>query len=1003
MAEGNIKNEDLFAKDAITKTLKDVKKLIGEFEKLEKVVIDVAKASKKDLSKTNTKTVSGLNKQKEAIEKINIAEKASNDIKKRKQQLQARFKAANSDEIQGNVLLNEQLKEQNRINRRIVTENNKVFGAYKNLSTRLNRLRKEYKDLAAQEAQGIKLSKEQRKTMKRLRTEINSTDASLKKIDKSVGQSQRNVGNYTSAWGKLGQTIKRGFVALGIVGGVQAVSRAFRDAFNRIKEFDSEFATIRGLTGETTEELASLRQEIIDVAGSSRKTSNEVAKLATTLLTLGKTKDEVIDLLEPINNLAIGLQTTSEEAADFLGQTLNAFQKSSESGQEFADIIANVRKSTSLNFQRIKDALAFVAPTANALNLTLGRTSALIGVLQDNGIRAARAGRLLNTSFARLVKQGISLDEALNKINSSTDRLKTATDLFGAESFTLGLILSDNLDRVDELANSFDNLSEGSLKTLTDEQLDTLAGQFDILDSTYEKFILSIENGDGRISRAIKGTIKSIIGLIDTLTVLNTTVDDFTIQAEKGEKNFVETLIGSTDDIDEIFLRLRGQLNRTREQLKKVTDRRADIGGAFNKLFSPGTIGEDKVLEALEGQLRKRIEILQLAIDNPSQFLADAEKELDTVEEIEKTVKEIKKRELDLIDRDQLTKLEELKLELKQIEESRERLVTGTTQNEIDAFNGLTIQAEQLQKVIDVYERLLKGETREGGQIKKGPLSDKELRNAVAEDIEDRLKKEEEAIQRLQSIITDSLNTVGQLVDDLFIVKIERLNSDLLATQRRTDQLINKAEQSRLGAQESIAFEQKKEAELERERLETLKRQQQTQALFTVLQSFNSNVAGGSQSPLTDTVRDIGILRALAQSFGSAFDGVDDTGGRGGIDKKGGKLWVLHPREQVWSEKNRSEVGYKSREEIIDIVKNSENNSLLSNDLLQGNNIKVLEQSKNDRDQRSLLKEIKAVNRSLKSMHNDKDLIDVDSLRNVLKHTKKRGNKKVVTISKLHK
>ena len=1003
MAEGNIKNEDLFAKDAITKTLKDVKKLIGEFEKLEKVVIDVAKASKKDLSKTNTKTVSGLNKQKEAIEKINIAEKASNDIKKRKQQLQARFKAANSDEIQGNVLLNEQLKEQNRINRRIVTENNKVFGAYKNLSTRLNRLRKEYKDLAAQEAQGIKLSKEQRKTMKRLRTEINSTDASLKKIDKSVGQSQRNVGNYTSAWGKLGQTIKRGFVALGIVGGVQAVSRAFRDAFNRIKEFDSEFATIRGLTGETTEELASLRQEIIDVAGSSRKTSNEVAKLATTLLTLGKTKDEVIDLLEPINNLAIGLQTTSEEAADFLGQTLNAFQKSSESGQEFADIIANVRKSTSLNFQRIKDALAFVAPTANALNLTLGRTSALIGVLQDNGIRAARAGRLLNTSFARLVKQGISLDEALNKINSSTDRLKTATDLFGAESFTLGLILSDNLDRVDELANSFDNLSEGSLKTLTDEQLDTLAGQFDILDSTYEKFILSIENGDGRISRAIKGTIKSIIGLIDTLTVLNTTVDDFTIQAEKGEKNFVETLIGSTDDIDEIFLRLRGQLNRTREQLKKVTDRRADIGGAFNKLFSPGTIGEDKVLEALEGQLRKRIEILQLAIDNPSQFLADAEKELDTVEEIEKTVKEIKKRELDLIDRDQLTKLEELKLELKQIEESRERLVTGTTQNEIDAFNGLTIQAEQLQKVIDVYERLLKGETREVGQIKKGPLSDKELRNAVAEDIEDRLKKEEEAIQRLQSIITDSLNTVGQLVDDLFIVKIERLNSDLLATQRRTDQLINKAEQSRLGAQESIAFEQKKEAELERERLETLKRQQQTQALFTVLQSFNSNVAGGSQSPLTDTVRDIGILRALAQSFGSAFDGVDDTGGRGGIDKKGGKLWVLHPREQVWSEKNRSEVGYKSREEIIDIVKNSENNSLLSNDLLQGNNIKVLEQSKNDRDQRSLLKEIKAVNRSLKSMHNDKDLIDVDSLRNVLKHTKKRGNKKVVTISKLHK
>ena len=279
---------------------------------------------------------------------------------------------------------------------------------------------------------------------------------------------------------------------------------------------------------------------------------------------MGNSEKAVKLLLKPVNDLSIALNTTSEEAADFLGQTLNAFGKGAESGKEFADIIANVRTSTSLDFQRISDALGYVAPTANALGLSLGQVSAQIGVLQDNGIKAARAGRLLNSSFARLVKKGKTLDEALQDINESQDKVATATNLFGAESFTLGIILADNIEKTAELANEFDNLSEGSLKTLTDAQLKSLDAQLDTLDSTYEKFILHIEKGDGVLSSIFSSAIGSVTKFIDYIDKVNLSLSSLKKGAVGAKEEIVKAfsyfaapsgdiLIKHLDTIDSII------------------------------------------------------------------------------------------------------------------------------------------------------------------------------------------------------------------------------------------------------------------------------------------------------------------------------------------------------------------------------------------------------------------------------------------------------------------
>jgi len=94
------------------------------------------------------------------------------------------------------------------------------------------------------------------------------------------------------------------------------------------------------------------------------------------------------------------------------------------------------------------------------------------------------------SGFARLVDKGLSLDQALAKINESTNKTSTAAELFGTEAFTLGLILADNVEKTKRLADEFDNLSEGALAKLKDEQLKSVDAQLKVLNSTWESFIL---------------------------------------------------------------------------------------------------------------------------------------------------------------------------------------------------------------------------------------------------------------------------------------------------------------------------------------------------------------------------------------------------------------------------------------------------------------------------------------------------------------------------------
>lgn len=1105
-----IRNTDLFSADVFKKTQEDAKLLVEELNKLETSLVEVAKAQKQILSNQDNQSKKSIEETNTSINKLNEAERITLKVRKEKENLEARLKQGRKKQTQDNEVIRQQIQAEAKTRRTAAKEALKLTNAYDRESRKLAELRKKYKGLAISEKE---VSKEQ----KELLVQITLLDSKLKRVDKTVGQSQRNVGNYASGLNRVGASLKSILFAGGVVGVFLGIGRAIKNAFNRVREFDKEMQNLAGIAGIARKDLKSTEETIKNVAGSSIKTSNEVAKLATTLFALGKTQREVEQLLKPTNDLSIALGATSDEAGELLVSTLNAFGKGADEGEKFADVIAKMRTSTSLDFERIKDSLGFVSATASVLNLTIGETGALVGVLQDNGVKAARAGRLLNSSFIKLAKEGKTLEGSLDRINEAQERGATSMELlqiaeadFGTQSASLGVILANNRDRVAELSNEFDNLSEGSLKELTDEQLKSMDAQLKILDSTWEKFLLNIENGEGILSDIFRNSITSATRLIERIDNLSVSLKN--INKIGGRENLLKSYTDAVTGLD-IF---QTKQEAVTEAVDKKTDELAEKIVAKNKEAQKTILKDiekrikddikllDEVGVAEQFNVEKRINANILLLKKLRLLNQEEEKSVKVIEEkneeIGKTVKAtreltglIEKQEKVVSDLNtqlkQATSEEEIfsiSFDIKFQKEELERLkrIASSTREEFELqqvnliedgterqIAHMQVRHNKLLKLIRTNSKTTAKEKEElekkaekdfddkatNLQIKKGVEAIKRDEKIFQEQFkqkrtgfktEEAFEKEKEAqfkaarkialqdelelleqfgdektklrqeeikaelqglnefekgLNKTSELVEAALEVIADLIDEAFEKRIEALGESIDKTGERVNQLRENAKEGQLDADQSIAAEQKREAELEKQRERERKRQQQTQAFFSVLSAFQANVSSGSATPLLDTIRDVGVLKALASGL-SAYDGVDDTGGRGDIDSKGGKIWTLHPNEQVWSKKDRSEVGFRNRKEIKDIVGMYDNGMMKdlmnydqSNEVINPYAFKI-----NGIGNKAIETKLDQLNRSVQNIKIPETTVKADEMRNILTITKRTGNKIEKQHSKLH-
>jgi len=619
-------------RESVIKTEKDTDSLVLSLNAINTALLDIKKSSASikggigGLGKSNTSDLDARIR----------AQQTSNKLVKEYEQ----FEAQRQKKIQQIAAAEEKAHSQReKLYNKQIELANKAGYAYKNESARLNELRNRYKDLAVQNQQN---SKEARALLK----EITTLDTGLKKIDKTVGQSQREVGNYGKAWSGLKNTLSQ-------VGVVFGTAQLFSKVGDTLKKFDEGAADVAKTTGLTTEKARELSQELLKF--DTRTTISELQGLTAAAGSLNiEGSKNILSFVESADKafVALGddLGGTSQEIATNVGKIAGVFGDEKEFG--IGEAINKVGSSINELAGKSKAAAApildFTQRMAGLGNLISSADSNALGAFFDEGGQSVEvAATTLNTLLPQMASNykkfaetaGMSAEgfkklaeespvEALKAVANGAKNsekglfnLAKTVEGFGVESARATSIvgfLANNTDRLTELQKiSNDAYRDGT--SLTDEfnkKNQTLGANWDKLKNSLDKYIISADSSTGAtgfLSKALGFVAGNLSSIISTLVKLAAGYAVFIAR----QKILNSSLLDGVKFTGSFSGGLKGMVTNLKEGAKAGTG----LGGALKGIGWTAAIGLAvefgvQLYEAASGAvlLRQRLEQLQKSV-----------------------------------------------------------------------------------------------------------------------------------------------------------------------------------------------------------------------------------------------------------------------------------------------------------------------------------------------------------------------------------------------------
>lgn len=802
------------------KDLEELNKLLAQTTKLSKdrTVIDKQIAQQQKEISSSTQQVSNnlkaLSLESDKLRKqriaLNKAEKAGLISQKEASAQRAK--------------LNVQLKKSGTELNKLIKEEAGLVSAIDKERASLNKMIKARQSLAL-------VSSKNTKESRALDRQIRKTDASIKKAEnttKGFGFSFRN----------LSRNVKQSIIsfkdfAKGLIlfRGVQALGSAFRNAFKTVVDFQKANADLAGVLGKTRKEIKALTTDAKRLGSSTIFTASQVTKLQKEYAKLGFAQEEILNVTEATLTLATATNTELPRAAEVVGSTLRAFQLDSSETERVVDLMTKSFNSSALDMEKFSTAMSTVAPVANNAGVSIERTTALLGTLVDNGIDASTAGTGLRNIFLELAKSGQTFEGAMSKINKSTDKNATALQLFGKRGAAVATILSNNTEKTNELNSALLNAG-GTAEEVAREQMDTLSGSISQLSSSYEGFILSLEDGDGALSKAVRGVVDLFSNILDGFRQLSLSssqiIDENVANIGKTGENFGKSFVNGIKKGQDLtsgeIIKLISQLEDQQRELSESS--------SFEDLQSRSLIqGQIASLKQLQSLRRKnsdlndeeeRFLLISNALNKASKLRAESERELNNVrvnlgnksaeeakkisEQSLKNFEADKQREeaLQVGLRDNLRKLDELALK-------------GIAQKSKANISALAKEELARRKIKDLNPEEKSSSGRSGSRGGSKPESEKELTRL--QELQKQLKENRELAQQLateDTLESDerlvNLNNIGFALQD----QIKKIK-DLIALKRQDKNEFEKAQAADVTSQAQLDNESVQEQLLQDE------------------------------------------------------------------------------------------------------------------------------------------------------------------------------------------
>lgn len=299
-----------------------------------------------------------------------------------------------------------------------------------------------------------------------------------------------------------------------IVVAVGALIGGITGLISKSREFSVAMSNLKAVSGATDEQFQQLKDNAIALGSSTAFTATQVAELQTEFAKLGFTTPQIIAVSEATLDLAAATGTDLAEAAAVAGATLKGFGMTADETGRMADVMAKSFSSSALDMEKFRESMKLVAPIAATVKVPIEQATAALSVLADRGVAGSMAGTQLRRIMSDLAQKTgkdfatslqISADRLANA-SSEAEKLAIAKELVGDRAKGSLIALAENREEIDRLTKAYEE-SGGAAKEMAEIQLDNLDGSITKLSSAWDGFMLSMEDGNGILSKIARGAV----------------------------------------------------------------------------------------------------------------------------------------------------------------------------------------------------------------------------------------------------------------------------------------------------------------------------------------------------------------------------------------------------------------------------------------------------------------------------------------------------------------
>lgn len=235
----------------------------------------------------------------------------------------------------------------------------------------------------------------------------------------------------------------------------------------------------------------------------------------------------------------------------------------------------------------------------------------------------------------------------------------------------------------------------------------------------------------------------------------------------------------------------------------------------------------------------------------------------------------------------------------------------------------LALEKEARKKIKDLDDSLIDpySPAAMGNPIKQDKLrSDIEKqRKKLASDKE---KAQKEEIAQEKQFVNLLAKTYEDGAKRRQAAEQDRIDKEIDSNKKRQEDLRDLAAKGVQDANNNLAFEQRKAAELEAQRIKAEKNRVRIEMISSAMKAYAANIGQNPNGAAKKTLTDLTQLIAGLQAIPAFLEGTEDVGPGGKADEKGGFHAILHPNERVMTKEQNMKVGDLSNEELANLAFN---------------------------------------------------------------------------------